>query len=114
MNPLPFSDLDDEGFLLTLYEFQNGSISYNQDRLGTLFFNPLLLNTRHHLALNSNLDPDENFLGELINTPCEYKACFPLGGILRVERNFSLSFLISSTREITRQRKIPLRAQNSA
>jgi hypothetical protein len=33
MNPLPFSDLDDEGFLLTLYEFQNGSISYNQDRL---------------------------------------------------------------------------------
>jgi hypothetical protein len=37
----------------------------------------------------------------------------PLGGILRAERNFSLSFLISSTREITRQRKIPLRAQNS-
>jgi hypothetical protein len=34
------------------------------------------------------------------------KACFPLGGILRAERNFSLSFLISSTREITRQRKL--------
>jgi hypothetical protein len=36
---------------------------------------------------------------------------FPLGGIFRAERNFSLSlpspwsFLISSTREITRQRK---------
>jgi hypothetical protein len=43
-----------------------------------------------------------------------YKAGFPLGGILRAERNLSLSFLISSTREITRQRKIPLRAQNSA
>ena len=71
MNFLPFSDLDDESFLLTLYEFQNGSISFNQDRLGTLFFNPLLLNTRHHLALNSNLDPDENFLGQLNNTPCE-------------------------------------------
>jgi hypothetical protein len=48
------------------------------------------------------------------------KGCFPLGGIFRAERNFSLSlpspwpFLISSTREITRQRKIPLRAQNSA
>jgi hypothetical protein len=42
------------------------------------------------------------------------KAGFPLGGILRVERNLSLSFLISSTQEITRQRKIPLRAQNSA
>ena len=57
---------------MTLYELQNGPISYNHDRLGTLFFNPLLLNTRHHLALNSNLDPDENFLGELNNTPCEY------------------------------------------
>ena len=42
------------------------------------------------------------------------KGRFPLGGILRAERNFSLSFLISSTREITGQRKIPLRAQNSA
>jgi hypothetical protein len=39
---------------------------------------------------------------------------FSLGGILRAERNLSLSFLISSTREIARQRKIPLRAQNSA
>jgi hypothetical protein len=42
------------------------------------------------------------------------KAGFPLGGILRAQRKFSLSFLISSTREITRQRKIPLRTQNSA
>ena len=39
------------------------------------------------------------------------KDSFPLGGILHAERNFSLSFLISSTREITKQRKIPLRAQ---
>jgi hypothetical protein len=39
---------------------------------------------------------------------------FPLGGILRTEQNFSLPFLISSTQEITRQRKSPLRAQNSA
>ena len=39
---------------------------------------------------------------------------FPLGGILRAERNFSLSFLNSSTQEITRQRKFPLRAQSSA
>ena len=43
------------------------------------------------------------------------KGRFPLGGILRAERNFSLSFLNSSTREITRQRKsVPLRAGNSA
>jgi hypothetical protein len=42
------------------------------------------------------------------------KACFPLGEIFRAEQNFSLPFLISSTREITRQREIPLRAENSA
>ena len=42
------------------------------------------------------------------------KGRFPLGGIFRSERNLSLSFLISSTREITRQRKIPLRAEYSA
>jgi hypothetical protein len=43
------------------------------------------------------------------------KGRFPLGGTFRAERNFSLtlSFLISSTREITRQRKI-LHAENSA
>ena len=40
---------------------------------------------------------------------------FPLGETLRAERNFSLSFLNSSTAaEITRQRKFPLRAQSSA
>jgi hypothetical protein len=43
----------------------------------------------------------------------EVKGHFPLGGIFRVERNFSLSFLIISTREITRQKKIPLSAQNA-
>jgi hypothetical protein len=41
-------------------------------------------------------------------------ARFPVSGILRAERNFSLSFLISSTREITRQREIPHGAENSA
>jgi hypothetical protein len=44
----------------------------------------------------------------------KFASGFPLSGILRAERMFSLSFLISSTREITRQRKIRLRAQNSA
>ena len=61
---------------------------------------------------------ESGFLGpnaaETVMNGKAYKAGFPLGGILRAERNFSLSFLISSTREITRQRKIPLRAQNSA
>ena len=43
-NTFPFSYLDDESFLLTIYEFQNGPIVYDQDRLSTLLFNPLLLN----------------------------------------------------------------------
>jgi hypothetical protein len=48
------------------------------------------------------------------NLANSHKADFPLGGILRAERNFCLSFLIGSIREITRQRKITLRAQTSA
>ena len=43
-----------------------------------------------------------------------YKAGFPLGGILRAERNFSLSCDFSGGTNEKRQRKIPLRAQNSA
>ena len=31
-NTFPFSDLDDESFLLIIYEFQNGPIVYDQDR----------------------------------------------------------------------------------
>jgi hypothetical protein len=42
-----------------------------------------------------------------------FKGRFPLAGIFHAERNFSLSFLISSTQEITRQREIPLSAENS-
>lgn len=71
-NVLPFYDLDDESFLLPIYEFQNGPIVYDEDRLSTLFFNPLLLNNKHHLALNNHLDPDDNLLDDLNNTPCEY------------------------------------------
>jgi hypothetical protein len=109
MNPLPFSDLDDDGFLLTLYEFQNGSITYNQDRLGTLFFNPLLLNTRHHLALNSNLDPDENFLGicsisqnksRLTDWLCGLDIKFPVVGITETWQALTVTILFIIIEEI--------------
>ena len=43
-----------------------------------------------------------------------YQGCFPLGGIFRAQRNFSL--FVSSQAELIekRQRKIALRAENSA
>lgn len=72
-NTFPFHDLDDESFCLAIYELQNGPIAFDYDRLSTLYFNPLLFNTGHHLALNSNLDPDcTNIFAELNNTPSEY------------------------------------------
>ena len=42
------------------------------------------------------------------------KGCFPLGGIFRAERNSLLYFCITVWLDCPRQRKIPLRAENSA
>ena len=42
-NAFPFSDLDYESHLFTIYEFQNGPIVYDQNRLSNLLFNPLFL-----------------------------------------------------------------------
>ena len=75
--------------------------------------------TMHFLQYKGRFPLGGNFRAERnFSLPCDFsggtKGRFPLGGIFRAERNFSLSFLISSTREIIRQRKIPLRAENSA
>ena len=104
-NTFPFSDLDDESFLLTIYEFQNGPIVYDQDRLSTLLFNPLLLNTKHHLALNNNLDPDENLLDEFNHTACEYYIEDQFNEIIRNEcssANLGFSTLHLNIRSISK------------
>ena len=104
-NTFPFSDLDDERFLLTIYEFQNGPIVYDQDRLSTLLFNPLLLNTKHHLAINNNLDPDENLLDEFNHTACEYYIEDQFNEIIRNEcssANLGFSTLHLNIRSISK------------
>jgi hypothetical protein len=88
---LPFYDLDDESFLLCLYEFENGTITYDEDKLSSLFFNPLLLKNKHHFALNYNLDPDENFLHELNNTACDYYVEDQFNEMLRQEFQYANS-----------------------
>ena len=43
LSSLPFYDLDDDQFRLTLFEFENAStINFDPDRLAQLRFNPLL------------------------------------------------------------------------
>ena len=48
--------------MLTLYELEHGTINFENDRLDSLSFNPLLLNRNKHLTLNSELDPDNALL----------------------------------------------------
>jgi hypothetical protein len=70
--------------------------------------------SRRKRAIPSSSQPSHFAVEFEVEVSLRRKAGFPLGGILRAEWTFSFSFLISSIREITRQRKIPLRAQNSA
>jgi len=39
---LPFYNLDDDDFRLALFELENGSITFDPNRLASLKFNPLL------------------------------------------------------------------------
>ena len=56
---LPFVHLDNESFNLALFELNHGSIRFQQDRLETLFLNPLIVEDR--IISNSDLDPDLQF-----------------------------------------------------
>lgn len=56
MLDLPFSHLNDEEFNLVLYEFANGSVSFDEDRLSSLVFNPLLFDYNNNLTMWADLD----------------------------------------------------------
>ena len=65
---MPFYNLDDDQFQLTLFEFMNGgTINFDPDRLAQLKFNPLLCK---NFSLCKDNDPDVNFYLE--NSSCEY------------------------------------------
>ena len=68
---MPFYNLDDDQFQLTLFEFMNGgTINFDPDRLAQLKFNPLLCESYKNFSLCKDNDPDVNFYLE--NSSCEY------------------------------------------
>ena len=68
---MPFYNLDDDQFRLTLFEFINGgTINFDPDRLAQLKFNPLLCESYKNFSLCKDNDPDVNFYLE--NSSCEY------------------------------------------
>ena len=56
MLDLPFSHLNDDEFNLVLYEFANGSASFDEDRLSSLVFIPLLFDYNNNLEMWADLD----------------------------------------------------------
>ena len=68
---MPFYNLDDDQFRLTLFEFMNGgTINFDPDRLAQLKFNPLLCESNKNFSLCKDNDPDVNFY--LQSSSCEY------------------------------------------
>jgi hypothetical protein len=73
----------------------------NQPYAGYLFvFQRFFVHGKLHAA--GNHKSVLNNSDSLLNNKKGLRLFTPLGGIFRAEQNFSLSFLISSTREITR------------
>ena len=68
-NILPFSHLDDEEFVLMLYEIQNGPAHYDYDHLSQLLFNPLTSNLNRYLIRSEDIDPDAHVN---IESRCDY------------------------------------------
>ena len=67
---MPFYNLDDDQFRLTLFEFMNGgTINFDPDRLAQLKSNPLLCK---NFSLCKDNDRDVNFYLE--NSSCEPKS----------------------------------------
>ena len=68
---MPFYNVDNGPFWLTLFEFMNGgTINFDPDRLAQLTFNPLLCESYKNFSLCKDNDPDVNFYLE--NSSCEY------------------------------------------
>ena len=101
---LPFNHLDDDSFNLAIYELSFGPVIFDEDRLLSLKFNPLLPgNNAHSLALSSDLDPDSNFYSNAFN--CDYYVEHKLNEILAKEipnNPESSSFFHLNIRSLTR------------
>lgn len=101
-NVLPFNHLDDEFNLMT-YELLNGPVNFDEDRLFSLKFNPLLPGFNKSLALSSDFDPDFNFDSDAFNCDfyTEHKINEKLSKTLPTNSN-CLSFFHLNIRSLSR------------
>ena len=59
LSSLPFYNLEDDQFRLSLFEFMNGgTINFHPDRLAPLNFNPLLCESYKNFSLCKDNNPD--------------------------------------------------------
>ena len=60
---LPFSHLDDDEFTAVFYEFRNGPVRFDPERLSNLHvsINPLTSDFERFLVRSDDLDPDTHF-----------------------------------------------------
>ena len=91
LSSLPFNNLDDGQFRLTLFEFMNGgTINFDPDRLAQLKFNPLLCESYKNFTLCKDNDPDMNFYLE--NSSCEYYTEDSFNNMLAQEQSLNVYF----------------------
>ena len=57
LNALPFSHLDDNEFAAVIYEFRNGPVRFNPERLSNLSIIPLTCDFERVLVRSDDLDP---------------------------------------------------------
>ena len=63
LTTLPFSYLDDsDWFAAVIYEFRNGPVHFDPERLSNLFINPLTSDFERFLIRSDDLDPDIHFI----------------------------------------------------
>ena len=61
LNALPFSYLDDNEFAAVIYEFRNGPVRFDPERLSNLSINPLTCYFEWFLVRSDDLNPDIHF-----------------------------------------------------
>ncbi|XP_028407966.1 uncharacterized protein LOC114530582 [Dendronephthya gigantea] len=102
---LPFSHLDDDEFNMVLYEFENGSVRFDEDRLSSLVFNPLLFDHNNNLAIWGDLDADTNFYSKVSHS-CDYYTEHKLSDLLstkvEIPNNNCFSILHLNIRSLPR------------
>ena len=61
LNALPFSHLDDDELTTVIYEFRNGPVHFDPERLSSLSINPLTSDFERFLVRSDDLVPDIHF-----------------------------------------------------